>query len=134
MRNRFGRAPRRIQRIEAGLGDRRFYRIELSQRDPSSLIARVEPAPIAEAKVASPFAWLPEPALEPIRSFLEQSGITVPRRYAHVYSHELGIDLLEDLGSRTLAAVEDDRRRKRYFEACGLVPRLQRLNASPETV
>ncbi len=132
VRTRFGQAPIRIRRIEAGLGDRRFYRIELSQRDPASLIARIELNPIAISKVASPSAWLPEPPLEPIRRFLEQSGLPVPRSYAH--HPELGIDLLEDLGSRTLAAVEEDRRRERYFEACGLVPRLQRLAASPATV
>ncbi|MBW1884551.1 MAG: phosphotransferase [Deltaproteobacteria bacterium] len=132
VRRRFGQAPGQILRIEAGLGDRRFYRIELSQRDPSSLIARVEPTPTAAPKVASPSAWLPEPPLEPIRRFLEQSGLPVPRSYAH--DRELGIDLLEDLGSRTLASVEDDRRRERYFEACRLIPRLQRLEASPETL
>ncbi len=125
VRRRFEQAPGQILRIEAGLGDRRFYRIELSQRDPSSLIARVEPTPTAAPKVASPSAWLPEPPLEPIRRFLEQSGLPVPRSYAH--DRELGIDLLEDLGSRTLASVEDDRRRERYFEACRLIPRLQRL-------
>ncbi len=132
VRRRFEQAPGQILRIEAGLGDRRFYRIELSQRDPSSLIARVEPTPTAAPKVASPSAWLPEPPLEPIRRFLEQSGLPVPRSYAH--DRELGIDLLEDLGSRTLASVEDDRRRERYFEACRLIPRLQRLEASPETL
>ena len=44
--SRFPGSKPRIERIPAGLGDRRFYRVMLDAADPgapSSLIARIEP-------------------------------------------------------------------------------------------
>lgn len=133
-----GRAPRRITRIEAGLGERRFYRIELEGGDPATMIARIEPDDVPSGQVgavAEPGAaplWLPEPELEPIRSFLERGGLPVPRSYGRDSAQ--GIDLLEDVGSRSLLTVPASLRRERYLEACALVPRLQALAPEPGNV
>jgi len=109
-----------VEPLGGGLGHRRFYRLRLAGAGPASCIARVdrgEPAPGVP----------PEPPLEPTRAFLEAHGLPVPRRLGG----GAGIDLLEDAGSRALAAlapaVPPAERRALYREACDLVPRLQRL-------
>jgi aminoglycoside/choline kinase family phosphotransferase len=134
VQRRWGDAPRSIVRIPAGLGSRRFYRIERGPAaDPTSLIARIEaeasPPPIAPDE---PPAWLPEPRLEPLRGFLERAGLPVPRSYLH--EPALGVDLLEDCGSTTLRDALVARREALYAEACDLVPRLQRLRADPREI
>ena len=106
----------------AGLAHRRFYRATLRSGEPATLIARVdrgEPAP----------GVLPEPALEPLRTFLETHGLPVPRRLGGDAAR--GLDLLEDLGDASLAqlleSADATQRHALYEEACALVPRLQRL-------
>ena len=110
------------QPIRGGLGHRRFFRLTLRGAAVASAVARIdrgEPAP----------GVLPEPPLEPIRAFLERAGLPVPRRLGG--DPGAGIDLLEDLGSRSLAAIcatlDADLRGALYREACDLVPRLQAL-------
>lgn len=108
-----------LERLAGGLGHRRFYRLRLAGA-PGSCVARVDrgqPAP----------GVLPEPPLEPTRAFLEAHGLPVPKRLG---GDATGIDLLEDVGSRPLAAFADApaaARRALYEEACALLPRLQRL-------
>ncbi len=112
-----------IERLTgAGLAHRHFYRVALQSGDPATLIARVdrgEPAP----------GVLPEPPLEPLRTFLESQQMPVPRRLGGDAAR--GIDLLEDLGDASLAelleSADGRQRRALYEEACALVPRLQRL-------
>ena len=110
-----------IEPLSGGLGHRRFFRLRLAG-PPGSCVARVDrgtPAPGVPA----------EPPLEPTRAFLEAHGLPVPRRLGGDAS---GLDLLEDAGSRALAALAPtlapDARRALYREACALVPRLQRLH------
>jgi aminoglycoside/choline kinase family phosphotransferase len=135
---RFPGADPRIERIPAGLGDRRFYRVSFdspkasSAAVPATLIARIEPpSAVSDPDLAS-FAWLPEPPLEPIRAVLEEAGLPVPRSYAH--RPEQGIDLLEDAGTRTLADTTGEEQRTRYLEACDLIPRIQAIRRSREDV
>ena len=119
-----------IERIPAGLGDRRFYRVRLESDGtprPASVIARIEPSARSAPPRPTPFSWLPEPALEPIRTLLETSGLPVPRSYHH--DRDDGLDLLEDVGPETLLSVRVDERRERYLEACALLPALQRIEA-----
>ena len=112
-----------IERLTgAGLAHRHFYRVTLRSGDPATLVARVdrgEPAP----------GVLPEPPLEPLRTFLEEHQLPVPRRLGGDATR--GIDLLEDLGDASLAQLVESadagQRRALYEEACALVPRLQRL-------
>jgi hypothetical protein len=112
-----------IERLSgAGLAHRHFYRVTLRSGEPATLIARVdrgEPAP----------GVLPEPPLEPLRTFLEEHQLPVPRRLGG--ETKRGIDLLEDLGDASLAQLVESadaaQRRALYQEACALVPRLQRL-------
>jgi aminoglycoside/choline kinase family phosphotransferase len=107
-----------VEPLAGGLGHRRFYRLRLAGATPASCVARVdrgEPAPGVP----------PEPPLEPTRAFLEAHGLPVPRRLG---GDTTGIDLLEDAGSRPLAALAPGPERSAlYEEACDLVPRLQRL-------
>jgi aminoglycoside/choline kinase family phosphotransferase len=115
-----------LKPIASGLGLRRFYRVTTSG-DPSSLIARVE---MPEDPAGRPTGSPPEPALEPLRLFLEQQGLPVPARLGGDATR--GIDLLEDLGSRNLATVVAEapaqERRRLYDAAVALIPRLQRLH------
>jgi aminoglycoside/choline kinase family phosphotransferase len=129
---RLGRPARRIDRIEAGLGTRRFYRVELDGGAPNRVIARIEPSPEPEPtrRPAAPHVWLLEPPLEPIRAFLEDAGLPVPKSFGH--DAGLGIDLLEDVGRRTLLDVDAESLRDRYLEAGRLVPRLQGLDPSSQ--
>jgi hypothetical protein len=117
----------KIEPLARGLGLRRFYRVTTAG-DPSSVIARVE-AP--EDPAGRPVGTPPEPALEPLRSFLEQRGLPVPARLGG--DKERGIELLEDLGAHTLASAVDGassgERVTRYSAAIDLIPRLQRLEA-----
>ena len=135
--DRFPGANPRIERIPAGLGDRRFYRVALdsskamSAAVPATLIARVEPRPAAPDPDFASFTWLPEPPLEPIRTLLAEAGLPVPLSYAS--RPELGIDLLEDAGTKTLADTRGEEQRQRYLEACGLIPRIQAMRGSPQT-
>jgi aminoglycoside/choline kinase family phosphotransferase len=136
--DRFPGAEPRIERIPAGLGDRRFYRVALASSEatsdevPASLIARVEPEAAEPDPERAPFTWIPEPPLEPIRTVFEEAGLPVPRSF--LSRAPLGIDLLEDAGTRTLADTQGEERRKRYLEACGLIPRIQAIHGSPESV
>jgi len=144
VRERLGRRVASIEAIPAGMGTRRFHRLRLEGDAPVALIARSEAGPDAPApggvavgsatgapRVALPPApaWLPEPPLEPLRGFLEEAGLRVPRSYGHF--PELGLDLLEDVGSRNLLAVDRAERERAYRAACGIVPRLQALSAPP---
>jgi aminoglycoside/choline kinase family phosphotransferase len=128
-----GREPVAIEEIPAGLGRRRFFRVQLAGDAPSSLVARVESP---EDPARRPAGMPPEPGLEPLRTFLEAAGIPVPQRYGE--DSAAGIALLEDVGSRALRDVASRagraERRVLYEEACDLVPRLQRLHASAAQV
>ena len=119
-------APARVEPLSAQLGTRRFARVWLEGGKPETLIARIE-AP--EDPGGRPAGSAPEPPLEPIRALLEVDGLPVPRRYGGDPS--LGVELLEDLGARSLAQlaseVTDAERRTLYTEACDLVPRLQHV-------
>lgn len=125
-----GRSILSIERMPAGLGTRRFHRIRLAGGEPAVLVARFEsdepPAP------PGPDTWLPEPPLEPLRGFLERAGLPVPRSVAHL--PDLGLDLLEDVGDRTLADARGARREALYAEACGWLPRLQTLEAAADEI
>ena len=129
-----GRRPIQVERMAAGLGRRRFLRLSFEEGRPAHLVARIEddgalPAPSSDPP---PPAWLPEPALEPIRSFLEKAGLPVPRSYGHF--PDRGIDLLEDVGSRTLASAQGSDQQRLYREACDHIVRLQALSAAPAEV
>ncbi len=129
--------------LAPGLGTRRFLRLTLvadtaekrrvGEKTPASVIARIEPR---EAPESAPFGVVPEPGLEPLRSFLEEHAIPVPARYGG--DLERGIELLEDAGPVSLenaaAQVSQPERIALYREACALVPRLQRLSADPERI
>jgi aminoglycoside/choline kinase family phosphotransferase len=120
-----------VEPLSGGLGTRRFYRLRLDA-PPGGLIARVEEP---EDPQRRPGGAAPEPPLEPLRSFLASAGIPVPRSYGR--DPEQGIDLLEDLGDRTLEDVVADspaEARRLYAEACDLLPRLQQLRADPSAV
>lgn len=115
-------AVRRVVAIAGGgVGHRGFFRVTLAAGAPATLIARVdrgEPAP----------GVLPEPPLEPLRSFLEARGLPVPRRLGG--DAERRIDLLEDLGDVSLAdavRVDPALRRPLLEEACDGIVRLQSL-------
>lgn len=146
-----GRRALACEPIAAGMGARRFFRIRFASDEPRTLVARCEPdskllaagsgraeslAPRASsAREALPPAptWLPEPALEPLRGFLEAAGLPVPKSFGHF--PELGIELLEDVGSESLlGVVSEPEREALYREACALVPRLQSLAADPAVI
>ena len=146
-REALGRSPARIESLPAGLGTRRFHRLHFEAGTPATLIARIEDdgalgrdtssesegrAGSALPSVPEAPAWLPEPPLEPLRSFLEAAGLPVPRSYLH--RPELGIDLLEDVGDQTLGDTRGSLRAELYRQACELVPRLQRLDADPDEI
>lgn len=119
-----GRSPTRLETIAPGLGHRHFFRVYFEDGQlPQSLIARVDP-PGARRDLAAK-----EPALEPIRAFLEKAGLPVPQSYAH----QQHIHLLEDLGDISLETLARQRGAAQcadlYSRACALVPRLQKLKA-----
>jgi hypothetical protein len=111
-----------LEPIHDGLGLRSFFRVH-TRGEPETLVVRLD-AP--EDPASRPAGVPPEPALEPLRTFLAEHGLPVPLRFGG----DAGTDLLEDLGSRSLArAVAEagpDERRSLYEEACDLVARLQR--------
>lgn len=138
-RTRLERNPSAITRIPAGLGTRRFYRLAFETGAPPSLIARLEDdgaVPPAIDPEPPPPPWLPEPPLEPLRGFLERAGLPVPRSALHVPAdaNGAGIDLLEDVGDRTLLDVDAETRAARTLEACAWVPRWQTLRAEPDEI
>ena len=116
----------RVERIDVlaggGVSHRGFYRVSLDGAAPRSVIARVdrgEPGP----------GVLPEPPLEPLRTFLEEAGISVPRRLGGDAARR--IDLLEDAGSTTLedaVRCEPAARRALYEEACDWLVALQAIS------
>ena len=126
VQRQLGTPATKFEPVAAGLGTRRFIRIHTDRNAPSSLIARIE-AP--EDPAIRPAGVAPEPALEPLRTFLEESGLPVPRSYGRDESY--GIDLLEDLGTENLAmalaSAGPERRRQLISEACDWIARLQAL-------
>lgn len=121
-----GCRPRQVEAVPAGLGARRFFRVSLpADTDPGHLIARIEPAPGANSSSALPAQaqWLPEPPLEPIRHFLEEAGLPVPRSYGHDFA--LGIDLLEDVGDVRLLDLKGEVRSRGYAAAGEIIIALQ---------
>ncbi len=131
VRHCLGREPVSIEEIPAGLSRRRFFRVRVIGGDPQCLVARVE---LPEDPARRPPGTPPEPALEPLRTFLADGGLPVPARYG---SHG-GVDLLEDAGTLELrqaaAAATPAERRYLYEEVCDLVPRLQRLRADADRI
>ena len=130
-----------VEPVLAGLDERRFHRIFFEEGEPHTLIARIEPEPEGPSsggaggtrrEVDAAPAWLPEPALEPLRSFLEAAGLPVPSSALHLPEHRL--DLLEDVGARSLRSVPRQEREARYREACDLVSRLQSLSAEASQI
>jgi hypothetical protein len=119
---RVGAAPVASTEMAPGLGHRRFLRLRWSG-PPGTAILRVDP-PDARPPVAG---VPPEPPLEPIRAHLESAGLPVPRSYGH--DAGLGLDLLEDVGDRTLEAaahaVAPAARRSLYDRAAALIVRIQ---------
>jgi aminoglycoside/choline kinase family phosphotransferase len=126
-KDRLGRDLERIEPMLAGLGTRRFHRLFFSRGEPKTLIARFEAdaPPAIPAGEEAPPAWLPEPPLEPLRTFLEEAGIPVPASTLHDPEHAL--DLLEDVGDCTIGMLPRDEREARTREACALLPQLQAL-------
>lgn len=111
-----------LEPLRGGLGHRRFFRLRLDGGPTPRCVARIDrgaPAP----------GVLPEPPLEPTRAFLEAHGLPVPKRLGGAAS--AGIDLLEDVGRRSLADVAPEldasARTALYREACAWLPALQRL-------
>jgi aminoglycoside/choline kinase family phosphotransferase len=120
-----GTRARELELLPAGLGLRRFARVRLEPGAPlATLVARVD-AP--EDPAGRPSGVAPEPPLEPIRALLEREGLPVPRSYGA----DDGVLLLEDVGDVSLAdlapGLVPEARRSLYAEACGLIPRLQRV-------
>ncbi|HXK24348.1 MAG TPA: phosphotransferase [Myxococcota bacterium] len=121
-----GSRARDVTLLPAGLGLRRFARVTLEPGAAApSLIARVD-AP--EDPAGRPAGVAPEPPLEPIRALLEREGLPVPRSYGG----DDGVLLLEDVGDVSLASLAPglaaSERDALYAEACGLIPRLQRVD------
>jgi hypothetical protein len=120
-----GVAVVRTQPIAAGLGLRRFLRVHTAGVPPT-LVARIE---AAEDPAGRPAGVAPEPALEPLRSFLEAHGLPVPARLGG--DPERGIDLLEDVGDETLAdwvpGAGAAERVALYRRVLSFLPLLQRL-------
>ena len=120
----------RLEPLPGALGTRRFARVwpqaAAGSGVPTTLIARVEEP---EDRQRRPAGIPPEPPLEPIRALLAAEGLPVPRSWGSDAGR--GVDLLEDLGARSLTdaalAADAGERRALYAEACDLVPRLQRV-------
>ncbi len=124
-----GRPVLGIEPIEAGLGQRRFYRLQLAAGPPETVVARVE-AP--EDPALRPPGLPPEPPLEPIRSLLERRGLPVPVCYACTPETML----LEDAGRESLETAARhrpaDEVRALYAEACAWIPRLQAVSPADD--
>jgi hypothetical protein len=121
-----GVAVTRVEPLVGQLGLRRFFRVALDAGPVRSLVARVERP---ENPGGRPIGAAPEPPLEPIRALLERSGLPVPA--CHGRDEAQGIELLEDVGDRTLRdavrAAGPEARTALYHAVCDLVPRLQRV-------
>ncbi|MFT5443919.1 MAG: aminoglycoside/choline kinase family phosphotransferase [Myxococcota bacterium] len=135
VKREFGATLESTTPISPGLGNRRFFRLRLANSTgeaPASVIVRAE-AEESTDKRAQGVA--PEPALEPLRTFLDTAGVPVPKVYAE--DSDLCVLLLEDVGDNSLehavAGASTDDRIALYQEACALIPMLQRLEA-PEPV
>jgi N-acetylmuramate 1-kinase len=123
--------------VAPGLGTRRFFRLFVSPDSKiapfASVIARIE---VDEEKSKRPAGVAPEPELEPLRDFLERSGIPVPRNYGGDTKSK--IQLLEDVGDTSLemaaTTLPANQRRALYGEACALIPALQRLEPPTPTL
>ena len=131
-----GRRVARAETMAAGLGTRRFHRLVFDDgKTPRTLVARIEDdgavRPPATEWPEAP-AWLAEPPLEPLRRFLADAGLPVPGSALHLESE--GLDLLEDVGSTNLLAVDHETRRTHTLEACAWLPKLQALVADPSTI
>jgi len=115
-----------IDPLAAQLGLRRFFRVAMASGSVATLVARVDQP---EDPSGRPEGVAPEPPLEPIRALLEQHGVPVPACYGR--DEAGGIELLEDVGDRSLrGAAQDagaDERRALYQAACDLVPRIQAI-------
>jgi aminoglycoside/choline kinase family phosphotransferase len=114
----------RVELLEAGLSLRRFARVGLA--DGTSVIARIDSP---EDPGGRPRGIPPEPPLEPVLALLDRHRLPVP---AHLGGDAAaGIDLLEDVGSVSLAErvreADPEERRSLYAEACDIVARLQRV-------
>jgi N-acetylmuramate 1-kinase len=123
VRREFGTELTRLEPLRGGVGHRRFFRLHLRGGSIPHCVARIdrgEPAP----------GVLPEPPLEPTRAFLAAHALPVPQRLGG--DAGTGIDLLEDVGTRSLADVAGElrasERESLYRAACDLVPKLQRLS------
>jgi aminoglycoside/choline kinase family phosphotransferase len=120
-----------ITPLAAQLGLRRFFRVRLVAGPVPTLVARVE---TREDPAGRPAGSPPEPPLEPIRALLERHGLPVPASHGH--DEGGGIDLLEDVGDRTLreavTAADPAARRLLYEAVCDFIPPLQRI-ADPGT-
>jgi aminoglycoside/choline kinase family phosphotransferase len=118
---------RSVDPIHEGLGLRAFYRVRTTGT-PESVVVRVD---AQEDPAGRPAGIAPEPALEPLRTFLAEHGIPVPLRFGGAP----GTDLLEDLGTCSLAAAargaSEAERLSLYEEACDLVVRFQRAGLDP---
>jgi aminoglycoside/choline kinase family phosphotransferase len=116
-----------VESLPSGLGLRRFYRLRTSGR-PASLIARVE---AQEDPAGRPAGAAAEPPLEPLRTFLADLGLPVPRRFGGNASR--GVDWLEDFGDRTLADVaEAATARERHLLYAAILDWLPPLQAATE--
>jgi aminoglycoside/choline kinase family phosphotransferase len=127
VRAALGAEVERIESLPDQLGARHFFRLALANSSVASLIARVDRP---EDPGNRPAGVAAEPPLEPIRALLERSGCPVPGRYGG--DPEAGIELLEDVGDVSLlaaaAGASESERHSLYDEACGLVPKLQRIS------
>jgi aminoglycoside/choline kinase family phosphotransferase len=122
----------RIESIAPGLGNRRFFRLELAgakhDTQPTRIIVRVEADEDPEKRAAD---VADEPPLAPLIDYLAAQNIPVPKHFGS--DATLSVELLEDVGSTSLeVAVANVARGFRlglYREACSIIPRLQRLEA-----
>jgi len=116
----------RVEALAAQLGLRRFFRVTLAAGPLHSLVARVD---LPEDPGGRPAGVAPEPPLEPIRALYERHHVPVPAGYGR--DEASGIDLIEDVGDRTLRdaadAADAAERRALYQAVCDLVPRIQRI-------
>jgi aminoglycoside/choline kinase family phosphotransferase len=128
VRRLLGTEALEVSRIDAGLGLRSFFRIRIDASTveaPETMIARLD---AEEDPAVRPAALAPEPSLEPLRTFLAERGVPLPRSYGS--DATTGVVLLEDLGSTSLelfaTTATSDERRAIYAEACRIIPRIQR--------
>ena len=126
-----GRDVTASQSLVAGLGHRRFLRLDLAgpATGPNTVILRIDPP--QPRNDAARHGVAAEPELEPIRALLERAGLPVPASYGR--APERGWDLLEDVGDRSLedavTTATAPERGRLYREAIGLIPLLQRIQA-----